>query len=448
MKVSFALLVCFFFSCTVWGQGSPGDKIDPALLKKDLALFHELLQKEHAGLYRYKSKPAIDHLFDSCAAATDQALTQLEFARTIMFIISSIQDGHTRSSVFGLLMNYYADRKLFPLYPYFTEDKTYVLCGNITTLPPETEIIAVDGHTMGDLKKEIFKYFPSDGSIETKKMLELNDGAFPILYSWLFGEKDSFNVQYLLNGETFSTTIPARQQKDLGCDFKKKPSVKKPLQLDMLSETAALLTVKRFIPDKQNGMTLNFREFMDSAFNEIGNRKIQDLVIDLRWNGGGEDNLGALLYAYLTAEPFRYFASKETTARTVTVQENPLLGLQQPMTNNYKGRVYLLVNGSSFSTTADFCATVRSNQRGKFIGEETGGGYYGNTSGSSVTNKLPGSQISVTIPQYKYVNAVKEAKYPDRGTLADYVVMPTIKEVIRQEDVQMRFVMELINKTK
>ena len=102
-----------------------------------------------------------------------------------------------------------------------------------------------------------------------------------------------------------------------------------------------------------------------------------------------------------------------------------------------------MINGLSFSTTADFCAIAKSNNRGIFIGEETGGGYYGNTSGGRVNVKLPNSNIDIIIPQFKYVNDVKKAKYQDRGIIPDYTILTAIDDVLQQKDVQLNYALKL-----
>jgi C-terminal processing protease CtpA/Prc len=150
-----------------------------------------------------------------------------------------------------------------------------------------------------------------------------------------------------------------------------------------------------------------------------------------------------LLYSYLTRKPFKYFYSIESTANKVTVEENSLLGIQQPQSNSFNGKVIFLINGLCFSTTADFCSMAKSNSRGKFIGEETGGGYYGNTSGQTMKVELPHSKVSITIPKFKYVNDVKKTKYADRGIIPDYTILPTIHEVILNKDVQLSFALKL-----
>ncbi|MBC8082876.1 MAG: hypothetical protein H7Z21_06640, partial [Hymenobacter sp.] len=43
--------------------------------------------------------------------------------------------------------------------------------------------------------------------------------------------------------------------------------------------------------------------------------------------------------------------------------------IQKPNENSYNGKLFILINGLSFSAAAEFCSIVRSNQRGKFIGE-------------------------------------------------------------------------------
>ncbi len=97
----------------------------------------------------------------------------------------------------------------------------------------------------------------------------------------------------------------------------------------------------------------------------------------------------------------------------------------------------LIINGLSFSTTADFSSVAKSDKRGTFIGEETGGGYYGNTSGETIKVELPNSKISIIIPKFKYINDVKASAYKDRGVIPDYIITPTIGQILLCKDVQL-----------
>lgn len=83
--------------------------IAPQLLRQDFTYLLESLQKEHAGLYRYKSKMELDKLYDSSFLALNHPMGQLEFAKSIMFLISSIEDAHTGTNITHLLINYYSE---------------------------------------------------------------------------------------------------------------------------------------------------------------------------------------------------------------------------------------------------------------------------------------------------------------------------------------------------
>lgn len=418
----------------------------PALLQKDFRVFREALAKHHAGLYTYKSKQAINKLLDSCARSLNKPMSPLEFGKTILWAISAIEDGHTGSNVPRLLMTHYNDHeKVFPLYPYFVGNKAYVLCGGAEGLPPGTEILAINGKSVGEIAKVIYRYLPSDGAIMSKKRQQLNDGAFPIMYHWLLGGKDTFEVRYKAKNGTIQTlNLAGKAVKDFECEYQNKQSNGQPLQLSQLSAKTALLTVKSFDEGRISRAKLDFTKFLDSAFTALNTSKTTSLIIDVRDNGGGEDNYGALLYSYLSQQPFRYFFLKASATHVVKPKENPLLGTQNPKANSFKGKVYILINGRSFSTTADFCATARSNDRAIFIGEETGGGYYGNTSGGRMDVTLPNSQIVAFVPLFKYLNSVKKAKYAGRGTIPDYTIIPSIDDLLQHKDAELSFALGLI----
>jgi len=415
------------------------------MLKQDFTFFREALQKEHAGLYRYKTKMELDNLFDSCFIALNHPMSQLEFAKSIMFLINSLEDGHTGSNIPKLLMNYYTENvKMFPVYVYFINKKAYVLCSRIKELPAESEILSIDNKPIFEIRKELLQYLPSDGKIETKKTQTLNNGAFSFLYNWIFNKKNSFIVKYKTKrGEIKTTTINAEFVKDFECDNGNGLSNKNDLQLDFPQDNIALLTIKTFDDNRLVGKQ-NLRDFLDTSFREINSKRISNLILDLRGNAGGADEYGALLYSYLANKPFKYFSTIESTTSKIQLKDNPLLGIQQPQNNSFNGKVFFLINGLCFSTTADFCSIAKSNKRGKFIGEETGGGYYGNTSGSTVKVQLPNTKINITIPKFKYVNDVANAKYKDRGIIPDYNILPTIDEVILHKDVQLNFTLKLV----
>jgi len=390
----------------------------------------------------------MDALFDSCFGTLSSSMTEIEFFRTTSFLISAFEDGHSQCALPAGIINYFKDSvKMFPLQTRFIDNKAYVPC-DTKELEAGTEIISIDNKPMDEIRKQLFRYLPSDGSIQSGKYAKMNDGHDPFcfMYYIIFGEKPAFIVEYKTTaGKRGTTILQACMFKNVECP-PNQPKPEKYLQLDYTPNNVAILTIKSFLNNQVSTAKEDFRSFLQSSFTDINNKKSKALVIDLRNNGGGDDELGALLYAYLTDKPFRYFTSIETTTRTFKGFDHPGLAIQKPGDIHFSGTVYFLINGNCFSTTADFCSIAKSNARGKFIGEETGGGYYGNTSGARATIFLPNTKIRVNIPLDKYVNAVKKATYKDRGTIPDYPVTPTISDVIQHKDVQLDYALKLAEK--
>ena len=102
----------------------------------------------------------------------------------------------------------------------------------------------------------------------------------------------------------------------------------------------------------------------------------------------------------------------------------------------------MLMNGGSFSTTCEFLSNLRDKKRGIFVGEEAGGGFYGNTSGPSVLITLPNTKVRVRIPLRTYYLAVKDGQ-PNRSILPDYEVKPTISDLLSRNDPVMQQAIKL-----
>jgi C-terminal processing protease CtpA/Prc len=246
-----------------------------------------------------------------------------------------------------------------------------------------------------------------------------------------------------LDGSNKTALLNAAQRKNFICSPYEFFQNRDLLGLSYTGKNVAILTIKTFSRQVLMEAKKDFALFLDSSFREIKQKGINRLIIDLRGNGGGADVYGAHLYSYLTNKPFKYYKEVATKERKLTSADHPNLSIQKPADDHYDGKVFFVINGLTFSAAAEFCAIAKSNNRGKFIGEETGGGYYGNTSGDFIDTLLPNTGISVSIPTAKYVVAVRETKEKDRGIIPDYAVAPKIEDILQNRDVQMEEAIKL-----
>jgi len=472
MRIAFKIFLCSVFCfnlCSAQSIENPSldslKVIEPTLLKQDFVAFKEALLKTHPSLYRFQTQNKLNKLFENYYNSINTNTSQIDFLAEIKFLLSSIEDGHIYCGVSPYLKKYFDERTtVFPITLKFIDDKAFVICSKEKTLAPENEIVSINNIPIKRIRKKLFQYIVSDGAIETKKNWVLSNN-FWFYYRLVYGQQSVFKVGCSYKGRAVKTiSVVAEKFANTQCG-KEIQEQEKLLQLFYKNNNIALLKIKTFNGNLLDNSKENYSQFLQSTFAAINEKKIETLILDLRGNGGGIDDYGKLLYSYLTDKEFQYYVSLETSTQKLTRDninsfskvDNPNednfkgrnnIPIQKPSVNNFKGKVIVLIDGLSFSTTAEFCAIAKSNKRATFIGEETGGGYFGNTSGNAVEVILPNTNIFIDIPTTKYVLAVKKDKHDDRGIIPDYEITPTINEFILQKDVQLNFALQLANKNQ
>ena len=182
----------------------------------------------------------------------------------------------------------------------------------------------------------------------------------------------------------------------------------------------------------------------------------------MRDNGGGEDKLGRILFSYLVDKPFRYYRdlivnklsfnffqyvpNREPLPADVTdmvkpgpngkyhVVGHPNWGIQQPASPHFGGKVIVLMNGGSFSTTCEFLSMLHNRGGATFVGEETAGGYYGNTSGADAAVVLPNSRLILPVQLVGYYMAIDGTEQGSHGIRPDYPVAYSIADILAGRD--------------
>ena len=96
------------------------------------------------------------------------------------------------------------------------------------------------------------------------------------------------------------------------------------------------------------------------------------------------------------------------------------------------------------SSCADVAAILSYNKKAIFIGQETGGGYQGNTSGMVPNSKVQPFDFTLTVPLQKYFNSVDTSKNIGRGTMPDYAVNMTINDILKGGDKELQTTIDLI----
>lgn len=182
---------------------------------------------------------------------------------------------------------------------------------------------------------------------------------------------------------------------------------RKTYDFELLPGKAALLTVNHFLwPDKQA-----FYDFTKDAFTRIRDAGVTTLIIDVRENPGGDDDMWkAGLLTYLADKPYRNASSyvKKVIAgrQSGTEQVGDVVHgfgdtwVQPDPANplHFAGKTYVLVGRVTYSSAVLFSNVVQDFGFGQLAGA---GGYARTRQSGGVQNvTLPNTGLQMTVPRF------------------------------------------------
>ena len=177
-----------------------------------------------------------------------------------------------------------------------------------------------------------------------------------------------------------------------------------------------------------------FTKFIDSSFQEIKDKNIPNLILDLRGNDGGDPFCSVPLFSYLEKEPVKYFAEEygkySEFSKPIPLAEN-----------HFTGNLYTLIDYHCGSTNGHFSALLKYHKIGKFAGVEGGATYKCNA--SVVEFSLKNTHMIVNVAQRTY-NAAVEGMDKTKGVEPDYFVEQTYTDFINGIDTVLEYTLKLI----
>ncbi|MEP7256043.1 MAG: S41 family peptidase [Ferruginibacter sp.] len=410
-------------------------------LKKDLQFVKSKLEKYHPNLYLYTSKETLDIFFDSLTASITRPMTDFEFYNLITLLNSKIKDGHTMFLPGDDATAYFNSKsKFFPFTVFATANSLYINmnCSSDTTLKQGTEIISINGVSAKEIMSQLLERQIRDGYNQTYPLWILNN-YFKDYYSFTYGHPAEFSIVYNHNATAQQTkkvmALPRDSIKFYRLLRYPGSEDQKGITLDYNKElNSAVLT----IPSFDNGILKskykqNFKKTVQNIFDSIQINHVAHLILDIRNNQGGDFENGQLLLANLISTPFKYLLTGGEA------------GIQDPVSNPYKGKLYVLINGGSFSNSGIVSSLLVSHNRGIFIGEETGGNK-NIISGDAGNGSLPNTKINCEMSSKKYL--IQQTDSNDgHGTIPTYSLTSTIDDIVNHKDKAKEFAFELIRKS-
>jgi hypothetical protein len=472
-------------SCAIFGPSaaSPETKLAPALLKEDLSLLKRILEANHPSLYWYGSKEKLDSQYQLAYSAITDSMYLVAYKNLLAQWVAQIQCGHTRV-LFPKASSRNTDRFRYPAFPLTLKvwNDTAVVTGNYdrndSVLRRGTQIMSINHRSIASITATMYAYMSTDGMSINHKAQNISSN-FPAWYRTVFGTDTMYHFVYKTKEGRLDTALrkaftpvrvvsPARtdSSRNAGPELSKR-------QIRLLSKRILMVdTVNRFAVMRLNTFSSGaMKQFFRSSFRSLKKLGIKDLAIDLRENGGGRVNNYIRLTRYLAKQPFKVGDTVAAVTRNIRYKRyiKPAwpfwIAMQlrakkmddgkfhyrryeqhyfQPYDSNkaYSGSLYLIQAGATFSAASMFTATLKGQSNVLIVGEESGGGYYGNSAMHIPEIVLPNSKLRVTLPLYRLVMDKNRPK--GRGVLPDIEVPPNAAMIAKSVDPKLLYISNLI----
>lgn len=464
----------------------PDKKYSPAELRADYTMFRNILEESHPSLYWYTSKDSMDYYFNQGYARLNDSMNEPQFRTLLTYVIAKINCGHTStrySKKFTKYLDTVRNARSFPLTFKLWKD-TMVITSNLnrrdSVLTRGTIVRSINGIPHQQLTDILFNYIATDGYNDVSKYQQLsNRGNFGGWYRNVFGLPEKFLIGYTdsLGNEKETTVSLYNPLADTG--RRMFPGVRRLSKKER--RRLELLTVRNVQIDttlQSAFMTLNsfsrgnlLKPFFKNTFKQLRRNNVRHLVIDVRGNGGGDAALSTLLTRYIIQHKFKIADSLYAVRRSSNygrhIQNQWIYWtIMQFLTkkhrdgnyhfgyferhyfnprkkDHFNGNVYVLTGGNSFSATTLFAGAIKGQQNVKIIGEETGGGAYGNSAWMIPDVTLPITGVRFRLPKFRLV-IDKDRVKDGRGVQPDIVSLPTVDAIKKGIDYKVEAVRQII----
>jgi len=405
-------------------SSAQGLSFDTVALRADLAFLERRLLSSHPAPFMYGDREALVQCFDSLRTSIQGPMSGLRFLAHISSLYPMLGDGHTMF----LPADDPGPKRYLPLDVACIGERLFVRRNGSADrrIAPGMEIRSING-------------VPATAVLDTLLMRQVRDGrnsTYPrwILNQWFrpyfrfsFGQPEHFDL--LLHGPQgeLRITVDALAADSIAtnCERNGQRAPNDPVfgLRYVQGDSVAILTIPSFEKESVTSAMI------DAAFSELRDRQVQQLILDLRGNQGGEPKSAKRLLAHLLHVPFEL------------VHKGPASGRTKPRPDAFTGKLVVLMDGGCFSVTGMVLSCLERHQRATFIGEEAGGNRT-LLAGSPRHVRLPNTRINCYISTRLWQLA--DRPNDGHGVMPSVAVTPTIDDIIHERDPAMEAALRVL----
>lgn len=284
--------------------------------------------------------------------------------------------------------------------------------------------------------------------------------------------KDSVNVVAKAPIDKSKIKVEKKRKRIYGYDATNKEYAKS-LTVVSTDSSVAILKIRNFSQGR-------YHRIYSELFDSIQKLKINTLVIDVRDNPGGRIAEVVELCSYLTDSEYTVLQPSIVTSKTslwkpgifkmVPKLAYPFIGIGYPFymgfsyfktkknddgkyrysltgvrkrknnPNHFKGKIYVMINGGSFSASCILSSTLKLHPNVTFVGEETGGAFNGTVAGIMPLVTLPNSKIPLRLGLMD-IRTISQTDVIGRGIFPDKEIIPTFQDKIDKKELELEWIL-------
>lgn len=423
---------------------TPAEKFTKVLpadeYRADLDQLGTTLLKVHPNALKFISKQDFQSVVDQKKALITANTSFATFAWHCSEIIASIHCSHTEMGRFNLENEMLPLNLRFPLLTRLVDKRLYVIDPliNADKVNIKEEILSINGVMIDKLITDIYPHITAQGFIQTTKQHVFNMWT-TVLIPYALGFPKTYTVT--VKGQDKPISL---KKLESNISPRRNPIYHCPdgLCLEFLDDKkTAVISISSF--NYYPFANLNeFKTFVDTSMAKINKKGIKNLIVDVRWNGGGSPQSSIHLLRYLAPKPFVYYSRAESPGKTEKIEEE---GLFEPFSNRYKGKIFFMIDGLGNSTTGHFMSLAKSLNLGTIVGEELGSNQF--CSAGQTVCRLKNSKLEYYVANNTHVSSAT-ALPDEKGILPDHYVSQSIEDYLNQVDRVKAFTIQLAQQQK
>jgi hypothetical protein len=389
-------------------------------LREDLAELQAIIERTHPDVEHSVRKAVLSRALAGVKSRLDRPMNRDEAWVAMAALNPVMADAHmaiTFPGGIGGELRRHLDKggRLFPFEVQVAPDGELFIRSAPDGAPSAMQgarIEAIDGIPGRQVSARLLEHVFGDTPALRVALLS---PRFAFFHWKLFGDRTAYRlriagVDTLVDG---STHLPANYAD---------PPFEKMFRFELLGARRAVLTINRFYcSDKPR-----FYEFTRDAFARMRAAGTQTLVIDIRANPGGDDDMWIEgVMPYLATKPFRNGSDYELKIIEGRQKEGQKVGdvvrasqtsWYQPVTDQslrFNGKAYVLIGPVTYSSAILFTTAAQDNGFAAIAG--TGGVARATQSGGTQNARLRHTQIEVVMPRFllKRTSGVEGLLQPD-----------------------------------